>query len=149
MTMRTWILIATMALAPLGMAGTALAQDTAPHGGAHVHPGPHGRGGGHGRFRHGGPGRRVEMLVAILGLDATQEATVRQIFEANRPRFQEIRQMTDPAARRTAMQTLHQQTRARMDAVLTPEQRATLDRMEAARRAGRHGADHDAPPAGI
>ena len=144
MTMRTWILIAAMALAPLGMTGTALAQGTAPHhGGPRMHAGPHGRG-GPGMHRRG-PGERVRMLVAILGLDATQEATVRQIFEANRPRFQEIRGMTDPAARRTAMQTLHQQTRTQIDAVLTPEQRATLDRMEAARRERGPGAEHHAP----
>lgn len=135
MKTRTWMLIAALAAAPLFTAGSALAQDTAPRDGMHGHGGPRGHHGGprHGRG-HGGPGHRIEMLVAILGLDEHQEAAVRQIFEANRPRHEQIREMTDPAARQAAMQALHQETRSSIDALLTPDQRATLDRVEAVRR---------------
>jgi uncharacterized protein YdbL (DUF1318 family) len=92
-------------------------------------------------------------MTAILGLDANQQQLVRQIFEANRPRFQEIRRMTDVTARHAAMEQLRTTTHASIDAVLTPDQRATLQRMQAFRhehggRGGR-GAHRAAPPAGI
>lgn len=162
MNTRTWMLVAALAAAPLTV-GTALAQDTAPGGGVHGHEGPRGHGGPHhGGRGFGGPGQRIEMLTAILGLDAHQEAGIRQIFEANRPRREQIRAMTDQTARHAAMEALHHETRASIDALLNPDQRATLDRMEAARRAhgprgegregGRghgHGSPPSAPPTGI
>lgn len=148
MKIQTLFLSAALACAPMLAAGPALAQDGAPpaceHGGGH-------RGGG--RFS---PEARLEHMTAVLGLDANQQQLVRQIFETNRPRFQQIRQMTDVTARHAAMEQLRTQTHASIDAVLTPEQRATMQRMQAfhrehgGRRGARgHGAPPAAPPAGI
>ena len=141
------ILIAVLASTFL-LTGSALAQDVAPRqDGTHQHH-------HHGRF-HRDPARRLEMLTAILGLDEHQAAGVRQIFEANRPRREQIRAMTDETQRHAAMLALHQETRAQIDALLTPDQRATLDRMEAVRREhgprGRGGRGDRAPsaPTGI
>ncbi len=155
MSTRTWMLIAALCAAPLVTAGSALAQetaprDTAPRDGMDRHGVPR----GHGAPRHrGGPEHRVDMLVAILGLDAQQEASVRQIVEANAPRRTEIRQMTDEAARHAAMRALHESTRASIAQVLTPAQRATLDRIEAVRREhgprGRRGGPPPSAPSGI
>jgi Spy/CpxP family protein refolding chaperone len=147
MKTRTWILITALACAPFFAAGSALAQDVGPR--MHRHE-EH----GHGR-RHGGPGQRIEMLVAILGLDAHQEASVRQIFEANRPRREQIRTIADPAARQAAMRALREETHSAIDALLTPDQRATLDRMHAVRQEhgprgrGHGGRGPSAPPTGI
>ena len=150
MNVRNWILVSSMALAPLFNVAAVSAQDTSPPA-THECQGRH----GHGR------GDRMEHLTTILGLDANQQAAVRQIFEANRPRFQEIRQMTDATARQAAMQQLHTQTHASIDALLTPDQRATFDRIQAARaaHAGEHGGRRHGrrggatgpatPPAGI
>ena len=95
-------------------------------------------------------------MTAILGLDANQQAMVRQIFQANRSRFEEIRQMTDVTARRAAMQQLRTQTEAQIDAILTADQRTTVSRMRDFRRShgprahgGRGGHGPSAPPAGI
>jgi Spy/CpxP family protein refolding chaperone len=143
MKIQTLFLTVALACAPLAAAGTAFAQDTAPHAGCEH--------GGRGRFS---PEARLEHMTAILGLDANQQQLVRQIFEANRPRFQQIRQMTDVTARHAAMEQLRTSTHASIDAVLTPDQRATLQRMQAfrqehGRRGGRGGAHRAAPPSGI
>ena len=140
MNTRTLMLALTLAAAPLFTSGVALAQDTAPRECQHRHEG-----------RGDRAGHWADRMVAILGLDATQEATVRQIFEANRPRREAIRQMTDATARRTAIEALHTETRSAIDAVLTPDQRATLDRMHAergARRGGGHGRGRHHGPRG-
>ncbi len=138
MKTRTLFLALTLFAAPLFGAGSALAQDAAPRD----HSCERGAHGEHGR----GPGRRADRLVTTLGLDTHQEAAVRQIFDASRPRFEQIRQMTDTTARQTAMRALRAETRSSIDSLLTPSQRTTLDAMHAARgergRGHRHGHGH-------
>jgi Spy/CpxP family protein refolding chaperone len=150
MKIQTLFLSLALACAPLAAAGTALAQDVAPPAAC-----PHG---GHGDHRGArSPEARLEHMTAVLGLDANQQQLVRQIFEANRPRFQEIRQMTDETARHAAMQQLRESTHAQIDAVLTPAQRATMERMIQFRRdhrggrggRGARGGAPTAPPTGI
>ena len=141
MTMRTWFLIAALAAAPLFTATSAQAQAGGPRHGMH-HGGPAGRGG------HDGRGRRLEMLTAILGLDAQQQASIRQIVQGNEPRRQQIRQLPDAAARHAAIRALHEETHAAIQALLTPDQRSTLARVEAARRAHHEGGRRGPGPSG-
>lgn len=86
------------------------------------------------------------MLTAILDLNATQQAEVTRILNAAATEAQAIHQQPQGDARRQAMEALHTRTQQSIAAVLTPAQRATMDRVEAARRASRE-AHRPTPPA--
>ena len=79
------------------------------------------------------------MLTAILDLNATQQAEVTRILNAAATEAQTIHQQPSGDARHQAMQALRQRTQQSIAALLTPAQRATLERVEAARRT-----NHDA-----
>jgi len=112
--------------------------------------GPH-HGGHHGAHGPRDGARMAEVLIARLGLDPTQAASVRQIFADARAEHERIHAMPHGSAEQiAARQALMQQTHARIDAVLNDAQRAQL---RAERRAGRGheggGRGHAAPRTGI
>lgn len=114
---------------------------------------------------HGGPGpgARVDFMIHMLGLDAQQAATVRQIVADAGPERERIRAMPRGSAEQIAARhALEAQTHARIDAVLDDTQRAQLARMREWRdahggegvrgrggRRGHPGGTPTAPPAGI
>lgn len=142
--------LAPLALAlslALGPVAVAAAQD-----GGVAAPGAHGEH-GPGECRHGGPGRgrggpgfgrgmhgdpaahaehRLRMLTAILDLDARQQASVRDILTQSATEAQALFQQGRSEEGRAAMDALRQRTEQRIEAVLSPTQRATFVRVRAA-----------------
>lgn len=144
----SFLLAAALVVPGLALAGAAgaAAQDApaqvAPGGDAAGQRGPRGR--SH-RGRRGIEAR-MQRLTARLGLDANQQALVRRVFEQARSEHQALRAARGAEGpspeRREARRALRQRTMERVDAVLTPEQRATLEQMRAtfrARHEGRRG----------
>lgn len=115
----------------LSAAPLASAQERAPaaRGGCedgHAHR-------GRGRH-HRDPAQRLARLSERLGLDANQQALVRQAFDQARAEHQALREQPRSPERREAHRAIMQRTMERIDAILTPEQRATFDAMRAERR---------------
>ena len=116
--------------------------------------------------REGAPGRGIRAALATLDLTDDQKAKVRALFEAEKPKYEALRQegraaqqalraaadaeKADPLAvgaaylrvdanRKTA-RAERTGTRQKLDALLTAEQRARLDGWVAAHRQARRGA---------
>jgi Spy/CpxP family protein refolding chaperone len=105
--------------------------------------------------RHMDPERRVEMMQQRLNLNDSQTAQVRQIFTESHAQMETIRSNASlaPGDRRAQMMTLHQGEQARIRAVLTPDQQAKFDAMQARVRErhgdeGGQGAPVPPPPSG-
>ena len=81
----------------------------------------------------GGPGGRMAMMTSQLGLDAGQQAKAAAIFAAARAKAQAS---DDPDARHAAMHDAMTQ----LQAILTPDQKAKLEALRAARDGGSGGA---------
>jgi len=101
------------------------------------------------------PEKRVEMLQRRLDLNDSQTAQVRQIFTESHAQMETIRSNASlaPEDRRAQMMTLHQGEQARIRAVLTPDQQAKFDAMQARMRErrgdeGGQGAPVPPPPSG-
>jgi Spy/CpxP family protein refolding chaperone len=99
------------------------------------------------------PERRLEMLQRRLNLNDSQTAQIRQIFTEARAQMETLRSNASlaPEDRRAQMMTLHQGEQARIRAVLTPDQQATYDAMQARMREhrgdeGGQGAPQPPPP---
>jgi hypothetical protein len=102
----------TLTVALFAVAGAAMAQPAQP--GAMMHA----------------PGERI---VKILKLDTVRADQVRTIVADSRAQAKALwaakKENADPAARqafRAQMKTLHEQTQAKLSAVLTPAEMATL-----------------------
>lgn len=88
-------------------------------------------------------GAPIERLARDLGLDATQQAQVRQIFDAQRARMEADRAQFEASGTRPSreeMHARHEQMDAELDqqlsAVLTPEQLAKFKEMRHRRPMG-------------
>jgi Spy/CpxP family protein refolding chaperone len=95
------------------------------------------------------PERRVQMMQRRLDLNDSQTAQVRQIFTESRSQMEAIRGNASLSQedRRAQMMTLHQGEQARIRAVLTPDQQAKFDAMQARMRERRSGeGGQGAPP---
>lgn len=95
------------------------------------------------------PARRAAMMQRHLDLTAGQTAQVQQIFTEEQAKMESLRTDTTlaPADRRTQMMGLHQGVQTRIRAVLTPDQQAKFDAMQARMRERRMGgANQSAPP---
>jgi len=93
-------------------------------------------------------GGRLEFLTEKLGLDATQQAQIKAIFEKYAPQIKAIRSkgkdnLTD--ADKTALRDLRKQENAEVKAVLTPAQLATLKELRSKHQKGGKGGT--TPPA--
>jgi protein CpxP len=102
--------------------------------------------GGHRGFD---PERRVEMMQRQLNLTADQTTQVRAIFADGRAKMEALRGNTSlaPADRRAQGEALRQDEHAKVEAVLTPDQKTKFDAMEARMRERRHdGQEGGAPP---
>lgn len=93
-------------------------------------------GGEHGRRGHGDPAargeRRLQRMRQALSLDDAQVARIRAIFEESRGQRGALREMPREE-RRAAFEAMRAETGRRIDAVLTPTQRATLAQLRAQR----------------
>lgn len=109
------------------------------------------------RGMRGGPPRPLEMLIdhaREIGLSDDQVAKLKALQEATRPQVEAI--MQDQALsredKREKMQAVMKDTRAKIDGILTPEQREKAKEFGGKMREGRgkgprgHGADKDGPP---
>lgn len=132
------LLAAALALPALS-AGTAAAQDA---GSPAARPDrPDGRRGGcdhagrrgHGR-RHHDPERRLARMTQELQLDENQVALVRQAMEQARSEHEALREQPRSEERRAQHRAIMERTAQRIDAVLTPAQRATFEQMRARHR---------------
>ena len=147
-TLASLALSLSLGLAPAIVPTIAAAQDggvPAQQAGPGECHGGHGRGG---RGMHGDPAARVEhrvrMMTAILDLDATQQARVREILSRSSTEAQALHAQPRSEEGRAAMQALRQRTEQQIEAVLSPTQRATFQRVRAAREEGmrQHRAAH-------
>jgi len=146
--------------AGLGLSAAVAQQETAPPppppDQQQQGPPPNGQMQGPGRGQHGmDPERRVEQMQRRLNLNDSQTAQVRQIFTESHAQMETIRSNASlaPGDRRAQMMTLHQGEQARIRAVLTPDQQAKFDAMQARmqeRRGdeGGQGAPVPPPPSG-
>lgn len=155
-------LLAAALAAPVFGAGLSRVNAQPPSGGDAAqcdHGGGGPRGGHHGRGRHanrdlaGHAEHRARMLTAILDLDAHQASEVRRILNRAATEAEALMQEPRSDATRTSMHAIHERAKNEIDALLTPAQRATMDRMEAVRgeRHGRgegDGRGHHANPRG-
>jgi protein CpxP len=82
------------------------------------------------------PERRVQMLQRRLELNDSQTAQIRQIFTESHAQMETIRSNASlaPEDRRAQMMTLHQGEQSRIRAVLTPDQQAKYDALQARMR---------------
>ncbi len=95
------------------------------------------------------PARHAAMMQRRLDLTAGQTAQLQQIFTEEKAKMESLRADTTlaPADRRTQMMGLHQGVQTRIRAVLTPDQQAKFDAMQAQMRERRMGgANQGAPP---
>jgi len=143
--------------AGLGLGAAVAQQETAPPPPPDQQqqgPPPNGQMQGPGQ-RGMDPERRIEKLQQRLNLNDSQTAQVRQIFTESHAQMVTIRSNASlaPEDRRAQMMSLHQGEEARIRAVLTPDQQAKFDAMQAKmreRRAdeGGQGAPVPPPPSG-
>jgi Spy/CpxP family protein refolding chaperone len=113
------------------VAGTAVAQDGPP-------PPPQGQGqwqGGPGG-RGPNPERRLEMLQQRLNLSTDQSAQIKAIFADGRTKMEALRSNSAlaPQDRRTQSEALRKDETAKVEAVLTPDQKSKFEEMEAKQR---------------
>lgn len=95
------------------------------------------------------PEHHAAMMQRRLDLTAGQTAQLQQIFTEEQAKIESLRTDTAlaPADRRTQMMGLHQGVQTRIRAVLTPDQQAKFDAMQAKMRERRMGgANQGAPP---
>jgi Spy/CpxP family protein refolding chaperone len=95
--------------------------------------------------RAGGPGERLDILRERLGLSDAQVAQLKEIFAAEREKIaakrKELGKDANRAEVRAAMREIREKSRAKIAAVLTPEQREKFAQMreKMKERAGRGG----------
>jgi len=115
-------------------AGSAMAQQDAPP------PAPdHGQWQGRGPGGPGGPGgpeRRLEMLQHRLNLTTDQTTQIKAIFADGRTKMEALRGNTElaPQDRRTQGEALRKEENAKVEAVLTADQKSKFEEMEARQR---------------
>jgi periplasmic protein CpxP/Spy len=128
------------------MASAAMAQQDAP-------PPPDGQtqgpppGGHDGRF---GPERRLDMLTKHLNLSDDQKAQAKTILDAQRAKVEAVRSNTSLSEqdRRAQFRAIHQDEDVKFKAILTSDQKAKYDEMEARERDHmRPGGPGGPPPA--
>lgn len=82
--------------------------------------------------KHGGPAEHLQKMKEELGLTADQEADIKQVFEESRPQMQELHENSSlsPEQKREQMRQIMEANRAKIRALLTPEQQAKFDQMK-------------------
>ncbi len=139
------VLLFAVALAVAALVPALNAQDNPPAGKKGAH-GP-----------RGGMPRPIEMLIdhrQEIGLSDDQVAKLKALQEATRPQVEAIMQDQSLSRedKREKMQAIMKDSRAKIDAILTPEQREKAKEFGGKMREGRgkgprgHGADKDGPP---
>lgn len=115
-------------------AGPLLAQTDTPPPPPGQNQGPPPRYGGGGP---GGPERRMEMLQRDLNLSPSQATQVKALLETERTKMDALRGNTAMSSedRRSQMMAIHQDSDAKMRALLTPDQVTKYDAMQAQMRA--------------
>lgn len=102
--------------------------------------------------RHGwDPDHRAEMMQKRLGLSDDQTAQVKAILVDSQIKMEALRSNTSlaPQDRRAQAEAMRQDQQAKVRAVLTPDQQAKFDQMQAMHheRQGGPGGDNAPPPA--
>jgi protein CpxP len=93
---------------------------------------PQGGPGGHGgRGGMMNPQRRIKMMTRELSLTPDQQTTIRQIFADEEAKMQAQKDSGQPMPDRRAMMAMRQEQKAKIEAVLTPDQKTKYEEMEA------------------
>ncbi|WP_058185786.1 hypothetical protein [Terracidiphilus gabretensis] len=131
-------------LATLLATGAAFAQAQQPvpsdqQPPSQVAPAPAGNGAGGGMHRDADPTKEAKRLGKELGLNKTQVTQILPILEDRANQMQTLR--TDasvaPADRRTKAKGIMDDSRAKLEAVMTDQQKQQFEQMQAARKAKR------------
>jgi protein CpxP len=83
------------------------------------------------------PEHRLEMMTKMLNLSTDQQAAIRQIFADEQAKMEAQRSSGQPMSqqdRRAAMMAMRQDQTAKIEAVLTPDQKTKYEAMEAKMR---------------
>ena len=91
--------------------------------------------------KEGGPrGDRAAMLKEKLGLTDAQTEQIKKIFADQQEAMKALREKEgDRESKKDAMKQIHEDTKAKIDAVLTAEQKAKMDTMREKRKDGPGG----------
>ncbi|UJR82205.1 hypothetical protein [Sandaracinus amylolyticus] len=128
----SFLLAAALSLPMFAASLPALAQDAGTPPADGERPCHGGR-----RGHHRDPERRLQHMTQALGLDANQVALVRQAFDQARAEHEALRAQPRSPERREQHRAIMERTRERIDAVLTPEQRARAEQLRADHHARR------------
>jgi protein CpxP len=141
---------AAVLLCGAGLAvGAAVAQQDGPPPHGQQQPGPPPA------ERHGwNPDRRAEMMQKRLGLSGDQTAQVKAILIDEQAKMEALRANASPGSANPRGQgmALRQEEDAKIEAILTPDQKAKYEEMKAQQRERmqerrqRQGGDEPAPP---
>ncbi len=128
-------LLGAASLLCLSFGVSAHAQDNTPPpppppGDMQGPPPPRGPGG------PGGPGRRMEEMVKQLNLTPDQATQFKTIMQEQRTKMEALRSDTSDSKRdrRKEMMAIHEDSEAKIHAMLTPEQKTKYDAMQAQMR---------------
>jgi periplasmic protein CpxP/Spy len=156
--MRRGLLLTGILAASCGVLSAQAPQNDGPPPGG-MQPGGMQSGGMHGR---GGPERQLEMLTHVLALTADQQTQVKALLTEQRQKMEELRKSsstgTDTATagappNRAAMETIHNDTDTKINALLNDEQKTKFAALQAERKARMQqregGGEAPPPPPGV
>jgi periplasmic protein CpxP/Spy len=144
MFVRAAVLVCGLSVAA---AGAAVAQDQAPP------PPPQGQMGPPPGGPRGGmmdPGRRADMLKKNLNLTDDQTSQVKSIFEDSRTKMEALRSNSSLSQddRRSQMMSLRKAENAKINALLTPDQKTKYAAMQEQMRDRMRNGPPEGPPGG-
>ena len=145
---------ATLFLGALLASGAAFAQAQQPvpsdqQPPSQVAPAPTGNGAGGGMHREADPTKEAKRLGKELGLNKTQVTQILPILQDRETQMQALRSDTSvaPADRRAKAKGIMDDSKAKLEAVMTDQQKQQFEQMQAARRAKRQQQNQQQPPA--
>jgi protein CpxP len=143
---KTLCSIALTGLLTFGIAGTALAQDNS---GQEPAAPPPGQNQGMQGPRRMDPDRQLQHMTKELNLSADQQAQIKPILTDTDQKMQALwqDQSLSQQDRRAKMRAIHEDSRAKIEAVLNDEQKPKFEAMQQHMRRGQGGPPpQDAPP---
>ena len=139
---KTLYSVALTGLLTLGIAGTAFAQDNA----AQEPQAPPAQDGGHGPRRMD-PDKQLQHMTKVLNLSADQQTQIKPILSDTDQKMQALwqDQSISRQDRHAKMQSIHEDSNAKIEAVLNSDQKQKFEAMHERMRRGPGGPGGEAP----
>jgi periplasmic protein CpxP/Spy len=134
-------LVLTGVMAVCGAGLSAMAQDQAPTGSANAQTGTQ-------EHAHRRPMHAENRLAQELNLTDEQKQQIRQYREQHQPEFEALRndKSLTQEQRHEKMKAMREQHEQFMQSILTPDQKAKWEQMQAQRKAHPHGQKNNENP---